>query len=75
MTFIQFDIIDFYSPISEDLLINSLNSAKNYVDITEGEQEINTASRRSILIYNDSTWVKRCNENCNVPMGHSTLPK
>lgn len=66
VTFIQFDIFDFY-PISEELLINSLNFAKGYTEITDNDLDIILASR-SILTYNDATWVKKNNGSFDVPM-------
>ena len=39
LRFVQFDICDFYATISEDLLIESLDFASNYVDISDDERE------------------------------------
>lgn len=33
VTFIKFDIIDFYSSVIRDLLVNSINFAKNYIEM------------------------------------------
>ena len=33
-TFIQFDIIDFYPSITKNILIDSINYARKYIDIT-----------------------------------------
>ena len=35
-TFIQFDIIDFYPTITKELLLQSINLAKNYTDYYKG---------------------------------------
>ena len=46
--FIQFDIIKFYPFINGELLLKSLNHAREYTDITDEEIEIILASRKSI---------------------------
>ena len=48
-TFVQFDIIEFYPSITKELLVRSLNHAREYTDITEEEIEIILASRKSVL--------------------------
>ena len=58
---IQFDIIDFYPSITKELLLQSINLARNYTDTTQEELNIILTCRKSILIYNDTTWEK--NEN------------
>ena len=39
-TFVQFDIIDFYPSITRELLLKSLNHAREYTDITEEGVEL-----------------------------------
>ena len=39
-TFIQFDIIDFYPSITKNILIDSINYARKYIDITNEQYEI-----------------------------------
>ena len=39
VTLIQFDIIDFY-PVSKKVLIDSVNYAKNYLEITNEQYQI-----------------------------------
>lgn len=67
--FIKFDIIDFYSSISRDLLVDCINFAKNHMDITDDEINIILTARKSLLASNDSTWIKCQNDNFDVPMG------
>ena len=61
-TFMQFDIIDFYPSITKNILIDSINYAWKYVDITKEKYEI-------ILAYNESTRVKSGLDNFDVPIG------
>ncbi len=56
-TFVQFDIIEFYPSITKELLVRSLNHAREYTEITE-EIEIILASRKTILSDNRRSWVK-----------------
>ena len=68
-TFIQFDIIDFYPSITKNILIDSINYARKYIDITSEQYEITLACRKTVLKNNDSTWVKNGLDNFDVPMG------
>ena len=67
-TFIQFVIIEFYPSITRELLLKSLNHAREYTDITE-EVEIILACRKSVLSDNRRTWVKSHVDNFDVIMG------
>ena len=67
-TFIQFDIIDFYPSITKNILIDSINYARKYIDITIEQYEIILACRKTVLKNNDSTWVKNGLDNFDVPM-------
>ena len=68
-TFIQFDIIEFYPSITKELLVRSLNQAREYTEITEEEIEIILASRKTVLSDNRRSWVKSHVDNFDVPMG------
>ena len=68
-TFMQFDIIDFYPSITKNTLIDSINHAGKYVDITKEQYEIILASRKTVLKNNGSTWVKSGSYNFDVSMG------
>ena len=58
-TFIQFDIVDFYPSISEDLLKKALNFGKKYSNITAQETRTLMHSKRSLLFNNEEAWVKK----------------
>ena len=68
-TFVQFDIIEFYPSIAKELLVRSLNHAREYTDITEEEIEIILASRKSVRFDSRRSWVKSHVDNFDVPMG------
>ena len=68
-TFMQFDIIDFYLSITKNTLIDSINYARKYEEITEEQYDIILACRKTVLKNNRSTWVKSGSDNFDVPMG------
>ena len=68
-TFIRFDIMEFYPSLSKDLLLNSLNHANNFIDITEEQIENILTCWKSILTDSKSTWIKNCTENVDIPTG------
>ena len=43
-TFVQLDIIEFYPSITRELLVKSLNHAREYTDITESSSVISVYS-------------------------------
>ena len=67
--FTQFDIIDFYPSITKEVLIDSINYARKYVEITKEQYQIILASRKTVLKNNGSTWVKTGPDNFDVPTG------
>ena len=54
---------------NKNLLIDSINYARKYIDITNEQYEIILACRKTVIKNNDSTWVKNGLENFDVPMG------
>ena len=46
-----------------------INLSKNYTDITQEELDIISACRKSVLIYDDTTWEKMTTNNFDVTMG------
>ena len=68
-TFIQFDIIDFYPSITKELLLLSINLARNYTDIIQEELDIILACRKSVLVYNNTIWEKKTTDNFDVTIG------
>ena len=67
--FIKFDIIEFYSSITENLLKKSINFAKEYVNIDDDTINIIMHCRKSVLFGDQSTWTKRNGNLFDVTMG------
>ena len=68
-TFVVFDIENFYPSITEKLLTDSVNFAKQYIDITDRDIGIIMHSRKSLLFDNNSVWIKKNNSSSDVTMG------
>ena len=69
MTFIQFDIKDFYPTISEELLKKSINFAKDILKITNEEIDIILQCRHAILFDKGKPWIKKGPKQFDVTMG------
>ena len=57
--FIQFDIVDFYPSISEDLLSRVIIYARNIITIEDKVIDAIKLARKSLLFSKKGTWVKR----------------
>ena len=68
-SFINFDIVNFYPSITENLLKNAINWAATLVPISDDEKEIIFHVRQNFLFYNGQPWVKKGDVNFDVPMG------
>ena len=68
-SFVVFDIDSFYPSISEKLLLDAVNYAKNYTTVTDHQIDIIMHCRKSLLFDNDAPWVKRNNEHFDISMG------
>ena len=69
LSFIQFDIVEFYPSITENLLKSALNWAKNLVNLSKEEISIIVETKKSILFHNGQPWVKKGSRLFNVTMG------
>ena len=67
--FTIFDIKDFYLSISEKLLTNALNFAKEITDISREDMQIMYHSRKTLLFSNEKPWMKRGGNLLDVTMG------
>ena len=67
--FVQFDIVEFYPSISEELLTKALNFAKSKLQVSNEEIRIIQHSRKSLLFESDNTWIKKNNSLFDVTMG------
>ena len=70
-TFIKFDVVEFYPNISKELLLKSIEFAKKFVSISKNDIDIIIHSCKTVLIYNNETWIKkdRTEESFDIPMG------
>ena len=69
LSFLQFDIIEFYPSISEKLLKDALNWAKSKIGVTEEEVKIVMNTKEALLFKDGKPWVKRGGKAFNVTMG------
>ena len=68
-TFAIFDIENFYPSITEKLLTDSINFAKQYTNIPDRDIDIIMHSRESLLFNNGNAWIKKDNSSFDVTMG------
>ena len=57
--FIQFDVVDFYPSISEQLLDSALEFAATHISITEQDRKIIKAAKHILLYSQGAPWVKK----------------
>lgn len=70
LSFICFDVCDFYPSINEKLLSKALDFASKYRSISRHERDIILHAKRSLLFSNNSTWEKKSsNDLFDVTMG------
>ena len=69
LSFIQFDIVEFYPSITEDILKQALEFAKGFVKITSQEIDIILKTKKSLLFTNGQPWVKKGYKPFDVTMG------
>ena len=58
-----------YPSITKNTLIDSINYARKYVDITKEQYEIILAINKIVLKNNGSMWIKSSSDNFDVRMG------
>ena len=66
--FIEFDVVEFYPSISEQLLTNALKWANNYISISEYDMKVVMQAKRSLLFSKGEIWTKK-GDPFDVPMG------
>ena len=67
--FLKFNIIDFYSSITEKLLKNAISLAKKFTAVSDNKIKIILNARKSLLFNSNNPWMKKTNENFDVAMG------
>ena len=68
-SFIQFDIVDFYPTITEELLDNAIIMARTVTNITKEEIEIIKHCRKTLLYFNQEHWNKNVSSDFEISMG------
>ena len=69
LTFIQFDIVEFYPSITEEVLIKALNFAKEYTNISREDMKTILSTKKALLFKDGQPWVKKGNKPFDVTMG------
>ena len=69
LSFIEFDIVEFYPSISEGVLRSALNWASTITEVSEDEIEIILQTKTSLLFFDGECWVKKGNKPFDVSMG------
>ena len=69
LTFLQFDIVEFYPSITEKILKDALSFAKEYVKITNEEMKIILDTKKALLFTNGQPWIKKGSKPFDVTMG------
>ena len=68
--FLSFDIVEFYPSISESLLDEVIAWGKSLTNIPDDQLAVIKHARKSLLFYNDKTWVKNNDQSLfDVTMG------
>ena len=69
LTFLQFDIVEFYPSITEEVLKRALNFAKDYTIITDDEIRTILDTKKALLFKDGEPWVKKGSKPFDVTMG------
>ena len=67
-SFINFDVVDFYPSITEELLTRALDFAGEHTTITEEDRQIILHTKRPLLYNNNIPWTKKSSD-FDVAMG------
>ena len=67
--FIKFDVDSFYPSITKRVFKEALEYAKEFVDISETEEEILYNARKSFVTKDSQVWMKIQDSDFDVPMG------
>ena len=68
-SFIIFDICSFYPSITKNILKKALEWAKEFIDISEEDEDIVMKSKKSFLYTGSKAWVKKGEDNFDIGMG------
>ena len=68
MSFIGFDVVEFYPSINESLLDKAINWSKSISEMSEHEIKCIKLAKKSIMFFNGEPWTKK-GKPFDVPMG------
>ena len=57
--FVIYDICDYYPSVTEKLMTDAVDWARQYVDISDEEKNVIIKSKYAFLVHDDRSWVKR----------------
>ena len=57
-SFLQFDVVDFYPSLTQDLLDQALEFASEFKTISESDKEIINHAKKTLLFHDNSPWNK-----------------
>ena len=69
LTFIVFDVVNYYPSITLELLTKALNWAKQFVEISDEDIEHIVETKKSLLVMNKEYWTKKGDRNFDVAQG------
>ena len=69
LSFIVFDVVNYYPSITLELLLEALKLAKQFVDISNDEIDIIKETKKSLLYMNKEFWTKKGDQNFDVAQG------
>ena len=75
MSFVVFDVVNYYPTITLKLLTDTLEWAKQFVDITDEEIEIILETKKTLLCMNGEFWIKKGEKNLMLLKVDLILPR
>jgi hypothetical protein len=69
LSFITFDVVEFYPSITADLMNTAFDYASNFIDISNVDRELIHHAKKSVLVSNNETWSKKSSQSFDVTMG------
>ena len=69
LTFIEFDIVDYYPSITKEIFENAIHWARNYTEISDGDIELFYQTKKSLLYCDEEIWTKKENSDFDNAMG------
>ena len=70
LSFVQFEIVEFYPSITQNLLVEALEYANGFTDVTNDDRDVIMHARKSLLFDNNKAWCKKSNTSLfDVTMG------